>query len=122
MGDPEFADDLDDYLHGDLHPNLEMADVEIVWVDGNEHFGSLHMRLNHQVEKHEVEEVLLELPPEVEAKRARDDPRKTYFWGETRDGRRLFVACKEGREAGKRFLTPITAFEPEDGYEYWRRL
>jgi hypothetical protein len=122
MDDPEFSDELDAYLEGDLYPNLEMADVEIVWIDGNEHFGSLRMRLKHGVEKHEVEEVLLELPPEVEAKRAKDDPRKTYFWGATREGRSLFVACEDRRKGVTRFLTPITAFEPDDGYEYWRRL
>ena len=70
---------LDAYLEGDLFPNLEMAEVEIVWVDDNPSFGSLHMRIKHNVAKHEVEEVLLELPPEVEAKRARDDPHKAYF-------------------------------------------
>jgi hypothetical protein len=122
MDEAEFDDLLDAYLDGTLFPNLEMADVELVWVDENLNFGSLHMRLLHHVEKHEVEEVLLELPPEVEAKRARDNLNKTYFWGATREGRWLFVACEDRQQGGKRFLTPITAFEPEDGYEYWRRL
>jgi uncharacterized DUF497 family protein len=122
MDDAEFDDLLDAYLDGTLAPNLEMADAEIVWVDENPHFGSLHMRLKHGVEKHEVEEVLLELPPEVEAKRARDDPKKTYFWGATREGRWLFVVCADRKQGDKRFLTPITAFEPDEGYDYWRRL
>ena len=122
MEDSEFDDLLDAYLDGRLAPNLDMADVEIVWVDNNPHFGSLHMKMNHGVAKHEVEEVLLELPPEVEAKRARDNPNKTYFWGATREGRGLFVACEDRREGDTRFLTPITAFEPDQGYEYWRRL
>lgn len=122
MNDPEFDDLLDEYLDGRLFPNLEMADVEIVWVDNNPGFGSLHMAREHNVQKHEVEEVLLMLPPEVEAKRSKTDPRKTYFWGATREGRWLFVACEDRREKNKRLLTPITAFEPDDGYEYWRQL
>ncbi|HEY7153693.1 MAG TPA: hypothetical protein VH575_07020 [Gemmataceae bacterium] len=122
MDDADFDDLLDQYLDGTLAPNLEMANVEIVWVDKNPHFGSLHMLREHGVEKHEVEEVLLELPPEVEAKRAKDNLRKTYFWGATREGRWLFVACEDRQQGDTRFLTPITAFEPDDGYEYWRRL
>jgi hypothetical protein len=110
MDDAAFDDLLDQYLDGTLAPNLEMADVEIVWVDHSPHFGSLHMLREHDVKKHEVEEVLLELPPEVEAKRARDDSRKTYFWGATREGRWLFVACEDRRQGNRRFLTPHHSF------------
>ena len=65
---------------------------------------------------------LLEIPPEVEAKKSPDDKRKTFFWGATREGRWLFVVCEDWRQGGTRYLRPITAFEPEEGYEYWRRL
>jgi len=122
MDDADFDDLLDQYLDGTLAPNLEMADVEIVWIDDNPNFGSLHMMIKHNVRKNEVEEVLLELPPEVEAKKPKDDSRKTYFWGATREGRQLFVVCEDRRQDDVRFLTPITAFEPDDGYAYWRRL
>jgi hypothetical protein len=123
MDDAEFDDDLEAYLSGVAFPNLEMAGVEIVWIDDNPRCGSLHMRMKRPpVQKHEVEEVLLEVPPEVEAKRAKNNPNRTYFWGATRDGRQLFVVCEDRQEGETRYLTPITAFEPDDGYEYWRRL
>ena len=79
---------------------MEMVDVEIVWIDGNEHFGSLHMQLKHGIEKHEVEEVLLELLPEVEAKQAPDDPKRTYFWGQYSG--RAVVICFLRRPARRR--------------------
>lgn len=122
MDDEDLDDLLAEYLDGTLFPNLEMADVQIAWIEGNPNVGALHIKLDHNVEKHEVEEVLLEVPPEVEAKRCRTDSRKTYFWGATRAGRWLFVSCEDRIEGATRSLTPITAFEPEDGYEYWRRL
>ena len=48
-------------------------------------------------------------------------PNRTIFWGATRSGRWLFVSCEDCREAGKRILKPITAFEPEEGEDYWRK-
>jgi hypothetical protein len=119
MGDSEFADDLDAYLDGDVYPNLEMADLEIVWIDNNPSLGSLHMQLDHNVQKEEVEEALLELPPEVEAKRNPEYPGRTIFWGATRAGRWLFISCDDRTIAGKRYLRPITAFTPDEGRAYW---
>jgi hypothetical protein len=33
----------------------------------------------------------------------------------------LFVVCEDWRAGEKRFLKPITAFEPEEGESYWRQ-
>jgi len=120
MEDPDFDDLLDDYLDGTVTPNFDMVDVEIVWVRGNPEFGSLHMETLHDVREREVEEVLFEVPPMVEAKRHKEYPNRTVFWGATRTGRWLFVTCEDWDEGGKRFLKPITAFEPEEGEDYWR--
>ncbi len=120
MAEPEFEDDLRLYLEGLAYPNLEMANVEIVWIRGNTRYGSDHIA-RKGVKEHEVEEVLLEVPPEVEAKRHPDHPGRTIFWGETREGRGLFVSCEDWSEGGVRYLKPITAFEPDAGYEYWRK-
>ncbi len=120
MGEAEFEDDLRVYLEGLAYPNLDMADVEIVWVRGNPTYGSAHIARNG-VTEHEVEEVLLEIPPQVEAKRHPDHPGRTIFWGETREGRGLFVSCEDWSKGGVRYLKPITAFEPDEGYEYWRK-
>ena len=68
----------------------------------------------------EVEEVLLEIPPAVEAKRHPDFPNRTIFWGSTRASRWLFVSCEDWVEVNRRFLKPITAFEPDEGADYWR--
>lgn len=119
MGDEEFDDLLDDYLAGRNLPNPDMEDVEIEWVHGNPDFGADHIEA-HDVTVEEVEQVLLEVPPEVEAKRHKDYPNRTIFWGATRAGRWLFVSCEDSNEGGKRILKPITAFEPEEGEEYWR--
>jgi hypothetical protein len=120
MGDEDFDDLLDDYLSGRSLPNPDMADVEIEWVRGNPAFGVDHIAA-HGVTTEEVEEVLLEVPPDVEAKHHEDYPNRTIFWGATRAGRWLFVSCEDWREGGKRILKPITAFEPEEGEEYWRK-
>jgi hypothetical protein len=79
------------------------------------------MSRKHSVTEHEVEEVLLEIPPFVEARRHRDFPGRTVFSGATRHDRWLAVVCEDWKEAGCRYLKPITAFEPEDGDAYWRR-
>lgn len=93
----------------------------MVWVEDNPAFGAKHMWLEHQVSKDEVEQVLFEIPPVVEAKRSPDDPERTIFWGATRADRWLFIVCEDWTDEGQRFLKPITAFEPEGGEEYWRR-
>jgi hypothetical protein len=119
MDESEFRDDLDAYLEGDVYPNLDMADVEIVWVRDIPAFGSDHIAA-HGVEEREVEEVLLEVPPDVEAKTHPTEPGRTIFWGSTRRGRWLFISCEDWTDGGVRYLKPITAFEPEEGEEYWR--
>ena len=121
MGDEQFDDELDDYLSGIGLPNPAMVDVEIVWVRGNPAFGSDHIAA-HDVTETEVEQVLLEVPPAVETKRRRDDSGKSYFWGATREGRWLFVACEDWTRKGVRYLKPITAFEPDEGPAYWYDL
>jgi len=118
MDDEELDDLLDGYLSGWDLPNLDMADVEIDWVRGNPQFGVDHIEA-HGVTVEEVEEVLLEVPPEVEAKRHKDHPNRTIFWGATRAGRWLFVSCEDHEQGTRRILKPITAFEPEEGQEYW---
>ena len=80
MGDADFddfLDDYDDYLDDRFSPNFEMIGSEIDWVRGTPGYGSLHLKEKHGVEEHEVEEVLFELPPDVEAKRHRDFPDRT---------------------------------------------
>lgn len=121
MDDDKFVDFLNDYLRPPSEPNPDMADVEVVWVRGNPDFGSLHMEEQHGVLEHEVEEVLLQVPPFVEARRHREHPGRTVFWGATNRNRWLFVACDDWTEGGRRYLKPITAFEPEEGEDYWRR-
>ena len=120
MGEGDFDDFLDDYLSGKIAPNADMLGVEVVWVRGDPNVGRDHIARNDVTEE-EVEEVLLETPPEVEAKRHPDYPDRTIFWGATRAGRWLFVACVDLTEGGRRFLKPITAFEPDEGEEYWSR-
>ncbi len=70
MDNGAFDDFLDDYLLGIGLPNPEMEDVEIEWVRGNPAYGVNHIAA-HGVTVEEVEEVLFEMPPEVEAKRQR---------------------------------------------------
>ena len=120
MDDEDFDGLLDDYLDGDFAPNYEMVDVEIVWVRGNPDVGADHIAA-HDVTEEEVEEVLLEVPPDVEAKRHPDYPDRTIFWGATRAGRWLFVACEDWSEGDHRYLKPITAFEPDEGRDYWEQ-
>ena len=83
-------------------------------------FGSRHIQEKHGVREAEVEQVFLEVPPMVEARRHRDWPGRTVFWGATRRDRWLVVVCEDRKEAGIRYLKPITAFEPEGGEAYWR--
>jgi len=118
MDDADFDDLLDQYLDGTLFPNMEMADVEIVWVEGDTRLGALHIA-QHGVSKDEVEQALLETPPDVEAKKHEDHPGRTIFWGATREGRWLFIVCDDWNDGGTRFLKPITAFTPDEGRAYW---
>jgi hypothetical protein len=114
-------DDLDDemiaYLDG-LTPNWDMVDVEVLWVENDPRYGSFHIA-QHGVSEAEVEEVLFEIPPEVEAKRHPAIAGRTNFWGATRTGRWLFVVSEDWTISGVRYLRPITAFEPEEGRNYW---
>jgi hypothetical protein len=120
MEDADFDDLLDDYEAGEPTPNFDMLDVEMVWIRGNPGYGSDHIAINNVTEE-EVEEVLLQVPPKVEAKRHKDYPGRTRFWGATRAGRWLFIVYEDWKKRGKRFLKPITAFEPEEGESYWRQ-
>ena len=120
MDDADFDDVLKDYPGDEPVLNFDMLGVELVWIRGNAAYGSDHIAINNVTEE-EVEEVLLEIPPEVEAKRHKDFPERTCFWGATRQGRWLFVVCEDWQAKGKRYLKPITAFEPEEGESHWRR-
>jgi uncharacterized DUF497 family protein len=118
MDDAELDDELEAYLNGSLFPNMEMVDVQVIWVEGNESLGALHIA-GHNVTKAEVEEVLFWTPPEVEAKRHKDHPERTIFWGMTQGGRWLFISCDDWTVGETRFLRPITAFTPPNGRVYW---
>ncbi len=98
-----------------------MAGVEIVWERDSTGFGARHIREQHDVTEQEVEQVLFEAPPNVEARRHPDYPDRTIFWGATRLDRWIIVICQDWTEAKKRFLKPITAFEPEEGAGYWEK-
>lgn len=116
-----FEKELEAYLDPpvDLHPR--MTGVQVEWVEGDERLGALHMQQKHGVTKEEVEQVLFEIPPMVEARRDREHPERTLFWGATRKDRWLFIVCEDWEENGVRILKPITAFEPDEGEAYWRR-
>ena len=119
MDGEEFLRLIDEYLepHGDANP--QMAGVETVWERDNPNFGARHILEVHGITEEEVEQVLLEIPPFVEARRHPDYSNRTIFWGATRNDRWIFIACEDWMEGDKRYLRPITAFEPEEGREYW---
>lgn len=119
--DDEFRRLLDLYLEPSGDPNPDLVGVRIEWVRDNRNFGSLHISDQHDISEEEVEQVLLEIPPFVEAKRHPERPGRTIFWGATRRDRWLIVVCEDRTEADTRYLKPITAFEPDDGEDYWRR-
>lgn len=98
-----------------------MANVEVVWERGNSSFGSMHIWEQHGVAEQEVEQVLLEVPPHVEAKRHPVHPDRTLFWGATRHDRHIFVVCEDWSAGDRRYLRPITAFEPPEGRAYWEK-
>lgn len=120
MTDDDFRRLLGDYLDAPSDPNPDMVDVDIVWIEGNPKVGALHIELEHGVTKEEVEDVLLWMPPMAQASRS-PDKRRTLFWGATKLDRWLFVVCEDVKEAGRRKLTVITAYEPDDGEAYWRK-
>jgi hypothetical protein len=121
MRDDEFENLLDEYLTPPVEQNPDMAGVSIVWIRGTPDYGSRHIRERHGVEEQEVEEVLLQVPPFVEARKHSEHPGRTLFWGATRRDRWLLVVCEDWTDGSTRFLKPITAFEPDEGEEYWRR-
>lgn len=119
MNDEDFLRHIDEYLAPPTDPNPEMAAVKIVWERDSPYFGARHIWENHQITEEEVEQVLLEAPPYVEARRHPDHPNRTIFWGATRNDRWILVVCEDWSEGDTRYLRPITAFEPEEGHEYW---
>jgi hypothetical protein len=122
MIDNDFSRQLDDYQSPPSDPNPDMLGTEIVWVRGNPAFGALHIWQEHRVTEKEVEQVLLEIPPYVAAKRHPALPDRTIFWGATRFDRWLFIVCEDWTESHKRYLRPITAFEPNEGVKYWEKF
>ena len=92
-----------------------MERTVIVWERESFDFGSKHIWEKHRVTEEEVEQVLFEVPPHVEARRHADHENRTVFWGATRYDRWIVVVCEDWNEGGTRFLRPITAFEPEEG-------
>jgi uncharacterized DUF497 family protein len=119
--DDDFVKALEAYLEPPTDHNPDMAGVRIEWVENDPRLGALHIRQKHGVTREEVEQVLLEIPPMVEARRDHNHPERTLFWGATRTDRWLFIVCEDWKENGIRILKPITAFEPEEGEAYWRR-
>jgi len=73
VDDGDFLALLDEYLEPPHDPNLAMSDVQVVWVEDDPRLGTLHIA-QHGVAKDEVEQVLFEIPPIVEAKRSREYP------------------------------------------------
>ena len=119
MEDQDFARYLDEYLDAPFDPNPGMAGVNIVWERENPNYGSRHIWEGHGITEYEVEEVIFKVPPFLEAKRHPDHPNRTLFWGATQNDRWIFVVCEDWTETDTRYLLPITAFEPEEGQEYW---
>ena len=120
MDNDEFLRLLGDYLEPAVDPNPGMAGVQFIWVENDPDCGVLHMR-EHGVSKAEVLQVILEVPPLVEAKVHPEYPDRTIFWGATRHDRWLFIVCVDWEDGGLRYLKPITAYDPDDGEAYWRR-
>ena len=119
MDDDELFRLLEEYLDPPFDLNPDMVGVEIVWERDRSSFGASHIWEQHRITEHEVEEVVFELPPYVEARRHLNYPNRTVFWGATRHDRWIIVVCEDWNDGGRRFLKPITAFEPEEGVRYW---
>ena len=121
MNDEDFLRSLDDYLAPPADVNPAMIGLEIIWERGDLRFGARHIWDKHGITEQEVEEVIFEVPPYVEARRHRDFPDRTVFWGATRGDRWIVIVCEDRMRGGARQLRPITAFEPDEGVEYWER-
>lgn len=121
MNDRDLVRIVDDYLAQNIAPKQKMLGVAIVWERDDPGFGAKHIA-SHGVTETEVEQVLLEIPPYVEAKQHPGLPNRTLFWGATRWDRWLFIVCQDWTENGIRYLLPITAFNPEEGVKYWERF
>jgi hypothetical protein len=119
MRDEEFSRYFDDYLEPPVEPNPELAEVQLVWERGNPKFAARHILEQHGITEDAVEQVLLEIPPFVEARRHPNHPNRTVFWGATRHDRWIVVICEDWPQGVQRFLRPITAFEPAEGVDYW---
>lgn len=119
MDEEGFLRLIEEYLEPPADPNPEMAGITIVWERDNSNFGALHIWEEHRITEQEVEQVLIEIPPFVEAKRHPDHPNRTIFWGASRNDRWIFVVCEDWTKVSTRYLRPITAYEPDEGHEYW---
>ena len=119
MDEEEFLRLIEVYLEPPADPNPKMAGIAIVWERYNPNFGARHMWENHRITEQEVEQVLFEIPPIVEAKRHPDYANRTIFWGASRIDRWIFIVCEDWTEGSTRYLRPITAFEPDERREYW---
>ncbi|MDP2937478.1 MAG: hypothetical protein Q8O86_13415 [Dehalococcoidia bacterium] len=119
MNDEVLLRHLDEYLEPPADPNPETAGITIVWERDNPNFGARHIWGKHRITEEEVEQVIFEIPPFVEAKRHPDHPNRTIFWGATRRDRWIVIVCEDWKEDDTRYLRPITAFEPEEGVKYW---
>ena len=93
--------------------------VRFVWERGNPNFGARHIWEKHGITEEEVEQVLLEVPPNVEARRHPSYPNRTIFWGATRSDRWILVVCEDWTGGEIRYLRPITVLEPEEKQGYW---
>ena len=122
MDDQEFLRLLDEYLEPPAEPNPEMAGVQIVWERESLEFGSRHIWDQHEITEPEVEEVLLAIPPYVEATPHPEHSNRTLFRGATRYDRWIVVICEDSVAGDTRYLKPITAFEPDEGVRYWERF
>jgi len=75
--DHDFLALLDAYLDEPHDRNLRMENVCILWIEDDPGVGALHIAIKHRVTKEEVEQVLFEIPPVVEAKRSGQYPERT---------------------------------------------
>ena len=119
LDDDDFLRLLENYCEPVRDLNPALYGIRFRWVDGHPDFGLRHIMEKHGVSQREVEECLLKMPPEVEMKRHDVTPQRLIFWGCTSQDRWLFIACDESFEDGVRVFTPVTAFEPDNGRDYW---
>lgn len=115
----EFAALLDAYLEPASAPNPAFAKYQIIWIKDDPRVGALHMQEKHKITTAEVEEVIFETPPDVEAVRHPEFPERVAYWGATRQKRWMIVICEIKKQKNYYTLSPITAFEPDGGYEYF---